>query len=643
MNASATDSKCEDAALRRQPANCGNLPARGLALAALGIVYGDIGTSPLYALQSCFVGDDPVGTTPANILGVLSLILWALTLVVTVKYVIFILRADNHGEGGILALTALLSPLAKSPRRRQIVITLGLFGAAFLYADGMITPAISVLSAVEGLRLAEPTLERYWIIAISITILLGLFRLQSSGTAKVGALFAPIMLVWFAVLAGLGVWHILQEPGILAAVSPHHAVLFFSNNGTAGFLVLGTVFLAVTGGEALYADVGHFGVRPIRLSWFAVVFPALLLNYFGQGALLLHRPAAVANPLFEMTPHWALYPMIILATMAAVIASQAIITGSFSLTFQAIQLGFCPRLRIKHTSAEQRGQIYIPAVNHLLMAATIALVLMFRTSTNLAAAYGIAISMTMTATTVLFFTLIAFHWKWSRWIAGAFLLLFLPIDLSFLTANLAKVIHGGWFPLLMAALIYLVMSTWREGRRLTLREKGLSILPTEAYLESLSSRPLLRPTNTAIYLTANVHGTPIALQQNVIHNGVLHEHVVILRVETAETPRVAAGDRIHVEPIEGDVYRVALRYGFIERPNVPCDLAAATLGGEPIDLEHASYFLSREIVLPSENGGGMWRWREKLFAYMVRNSHAATTYFQLPADRVVEVGAQVEL
>ena len=634
MNVSANDSKCEDAALRRHPANGGNLPTRGLALAALGIVYGDIGTSPLYALQSCFVGDHSVATRPENILGVLSLILWALTLVVTVKYVIFILRADNHGEGGILALTALLSPLAKSPRRKQIVITLGLFGAAFLYADGMITPAISVLSAVEGLRLAEPTLPRIWIIAISITILLGLFRLQSSGTARVGSLFAPIMLVWFSVLAGLGVWHIMQAPGVLAAVSPHHAVLFFANNGTAGFLVLGTVFLAVTGGEALYADVGHFGVRPIRLSWFAVVFSALILNYFGQGALLLHRPAAVANPLFEMTPHWALYPMIILATLAAVIASQAIITGSFSLTFQAIQLGFCPRLRIKHTSAEQRGQIYIPAVNHLLMAATIALVLGFRTSTNLAAAYGIAISMTMTATTVLFFTLIAFH---DVPVTVAVL------DLSFLTANLAKVIHGGWFPLLMAALINLLMSTWREGRRLTLREKGLSILPTEAYLAGLSQKPLLQPANTAIYLTANAHGTPVALQQNVVHNGVLHKRVVILRVETAETPRVASGDRLHVQPIEGGVYRALLRYGFIERPNVPCDLAAAMLGDEAIDLHDASYFLSREIILPSQNGGGMWRWREKLFAYMVRNTHAATLYFQLPADRVVEVGAQVEL
>ena len=613
---------------------------KALALTALGIVYGDIGTSPLYALQSCFVGDHSVGVTPVNVLGVLSLIFWALTLVVSVKYLVFILRADNHGEGGILALTALLSPLEASGAKRRVVVTLGLFGAAFLYADGMITPAISVLSAVEGLRLAAPTLPRYWIIAVSVAILMGLFKLQSRGTAKVGGLFGPIMLAWFATLATLGAWHIAQEPQVLAALNAAHALTFFRSDGVSGFLILGTVFLAVTGGEALYADMGHFGARPIRLSWFSIVFPALLLNYFGQGALLLKNPAASANPLFEMAPHWALYPMILLATAAAVIASQAIITGSFSLTFQAIQLGFCPRLRIEHTSAEQRGQIYIPAVNNALMLATIVLVLGFRSSTNLAAAYGIAISMTMTATTLLFFLLIAFHWKWSPWLAGAFVLGFLPIDLSFLTANLAKVIHGGWFPLLIAMAIYLLMNTWQQGRRMLAKRMQATVLPTEAYLEQLGERQLLRPAGTAVYLTSNPQGTPVALRQNVIHNDVLHQRVIIVGVKTVETPRIGPGERLHVEQIAPGVYRAILRYGFTERPNVPRDLTGASFGDEPFDPQQASFFLGRETVLPTR-GDGMMLWRERLFAYLVRNSHAATTYFQLPPDRVVEVGMQL--
>jgi len=611
-----------------------------LALTALGIVYGDVGTSPLYALQSCFVGAHSVGVTPVNVLGVLSLVFWALTLVVSVKYLVFILRADNHGEGGILALTALLSPLESGGAKQRIAVTLGLFGAAFLYADGMITPAISVLSAVEGLRLAEPTLPRYWIMVISVAILLGLFKLQSRGTAKVGGLFGPIMLGWFGALATLGAWHIAQEPQVLAALNPAHALTFFRSDGTSGFLILGTVFLAVTGGEALYADLGHFGARPIRLSWFAIVFPALLLNYFGQGALLLKNPAASANPLFEMAPTWALYPMILLATAAAVIASQAIITGSFSLTFQAIQLGFCPRLRIEHTSAEQRGQIYIPAVNRALMLATIALVLRFQTSTNLAAAYGIAISMTMTATTLLFFALIAFHWRWSPWWAGAFLLGFLPIDLSFLTANLAKVIHGGWFPLLLAMAIYLLMSTWQQGRRMLARRMQATVLPTEAYLEQLGERQLLRPAGTAVYLTSNPQGTPVALRQNVIHNDVLHQRVIIVGVKIVETPRVPAEERLRVEPIAAGFFRAILRYGFMERPNVPHDLAGAKFGDEPFDPQQASFFLSRETVLPTK-GGDMWLWRERLFAYLIRNSHAATVYFQLPPDRVVEVGVEL--
>ncbi len=619
-----------------------NAVRKGLALAALGIVYGDIGTSPLYALQACFVGDHSVEANPLNILGVLSLIFWALTLVVSVKYLVFILRADNNGEGGILALTALLTPFESNGWKRRVVVALGLFGAAFLYADGMITPAISVLSAVEGLRLAAPTLPRYWIELISLAILLGLFALQSRGTAKVGALFGPLMLGWFATLAGLGVWHIAQAPEVLAAINPAHGWSFFQADGTAGFFVLGTVFLVVTGGEALYADVGHFGVRPIRQSWFAIVLPALLLNYFGQGALLLRQPASRTNPLFEMAPEWALYPMIALATVAAIIASQAIITGSFSLTFQAIQLGYCPRLRIDHTSAEQRGQIYIPAVNRWLMIATMALVIGFRSTSNLAAAYGIAISMTMTVTTLLFFVLVAFHWKWSPWIAGGFVALFLPIDLSFLTANLAKVVHGGWFPLVVATAIYLLMSTWQQGRRLLAQRMRATIVPTEAFLAGLAADPPLRVAGTAVFMTGNPNGTPVALRQNVLHNHVLHERVVILGVETAITPRVPPAERLRSEAIAADAYRVMLRYGFQERPNVPRDLAAADFDGEPFVPQEASYFLSRETLLATDRPG-MLVWRERLFAFLTRNAHSATEFFQLPPRQVVELGTQVEL
>lgn len=617
-------------------------PWKLLALGALGVVYGDIGTSPLYAVRECFHESHNLAVNETNVLGVLSLIFWALTLVISVKYLIFILRADNHGEGGILALTALLAPMGKGVAKRTWVVILGLFGAAFLYADGMITPAISVLSAVEGLRLAAPVFNTYWVEAISIAILVGLFRLQSRGTAGIGALFGPMMLFWFFVLASLGAYHIIQMPSILKAINPLYAWEFFSVNGTAGFLILGSVFLVVTGGEALYADIGHFGIFPIRVSWFAVVFPSLLLNYFGQGSLLLRDPSAQEHPLFRMAPDWALYPMIALATFAAVMASQAVITGAFSLTLQAIQLGYCPRLRIEHTSSDQRGQIYIPAVNRSLMIATIALVLGFRSSSGLAAAYGISITITMVVTTLLFFILIVYHWKWRLWVALLFAGFFLGIDLSFFGANLLKILHGGWFPLLVAAFIYVLMSTWQDGRRLLAERLRASMLSTELFVADLLTTPPIRVPGVAVFMSGNPMGTPLALRQNVAHNRVLHDNSIILGVQTAETPYVSEENRLTTEEIGEGFFRASLQYGFMEEPNVPRDLAKFNFLGDSFRVENVSYFLGRETLLATPHSG-MYMWRESLFSFLSRNSQPATLFFHLPAHRVVEIGAQVKL
>ena len=613
---------------------------RVLALAALGVVYGDIGTSPLYALRECFHGVHAMEVTRLNVLGVLSLIFWSLTLIIAIKYLVFILRADNQGEGGILALMALLMTHKKAPKR-SFVITLGLLGAAFLYADGMITPAISVLSAVEGFELATPVFKPY-LEVIAVTILIVLFWLQAKGTGRVGAMFGPLMLTWFSVLAILGMWHIAQSPGVLAAINPLFAWDFFRANGWEGFLILGTVFLVVTGGEALYADIGHFGVFPIRISWYGVVFPALLLNYFGQGSLLLRDPSAVVHPLYHMAPAWALYPMIAIATMAAVMASQAVITGSFSLTLQAIQLGYCPRLRIEHTSHEQIGQIYIPAVNRMLMFASIALVLGFHSSSNLAAAYGIAITITMVVTTLLFFLLVKDRWKWHLATAASFAAFFLTIDLAFLGANLLKIVHGGWFPLLIAGIIYLLMSTWRDGRQLLTTRLRSSTLSTELFVADLLSVPPMRVPGTAVFMTGNPMGTPLALRQNVAHNHVLHERNIILGVQTAGIPHISPTDRLEVEEIGEGFFRVALTYGFMEEPDVPRDLAGARFLGQSINPQLVSYFLGRETLLATALPG-MHIWRESLFALMARNAQPATQFFRLPAERVVEIGAHVEL
>jgi KUP system potassium uptake protein len=618
-------------------------PWKLLALAALGVVYGDIGTSPLYAFRECFAGDHHrLAPTPLNVLGVLSLVFWSLTLIVSIKYLVFVLRADNQGEGGILALATLLVPRGKGTPRRGLVILLGLFGAAFLYADGMITPAISVLSAVEGLQFAAPWLEKRYIEFIAVAILIVLFRLQSRGTAGVGVLFGPIMLGWFLLMAILGIWHLAGSPGVLAAINPYYAWQFFQANGSEGFFLLGSVFLVVTGAEALYADIGHFGPYPIRFSWFAVVFPALLLNYFGQGSLLLRAETQITHPFFQMAPDWALYPVIAMATLAAAIASQAVITGSYSLTLQAIQLGFCPRLRIEHTSSEQFGQIYIPAVKWMLMIASIALVLGFHSSSNLASAYGIAIIITMLITSSMFFLLVKdrWHWHWSLAIlvAGGFL----AIELAFFGANLPKILHGGWFPLVIAGTLYVLMSTWQDGRRLLAERLRASMLSTELFIADLLSNPPLRVPGTAVFMSGNPMGTPLALRQNVAHNHVLHERSIILGVQTAETPHVPTEQRLEAEEIGEGFYRATLLYGFMEEPNVPYDLGRLCCGSEKIDAETASYYLGRETLIATPSRG-MYMWRESLFSFLSRNAQPATLFFKLPADRVVEIGAQVEL
>lgn len=618
------------------------VPLKMLSLMALGVVYGDIGTSPLYAIRECFHGAHAVEVSKPNIEGVLSLVFWSSTIIISLKYLVFILRADNNGEGGILALTALVTPVKDSVRGRQaVILTMGLLGAALLYADGMITPAISVLSAVEGLEVATPVLQPY-IIPITIAILIGLFFFQSRGTAGVGVVFGPITLVWFLTLAVVGVVNIFQAPEILWAVNPQSGAEFLLQNGWSGFVILGTVFLVVTGGEALYADIGHFGTRPIRLTWYFLVFPALLLNYFGQGAFLLIHPDLANNPFYRMVPEWALYPLVGLAMMATVIASQAIITGAYSLTLQAVQLGFSPRMTIKHTSPEQIGQIYIPAVNWALMIACIGLVMGFRTSSNLAAAYGVAVTITMVITSILFFFLIRDRWKWSLPLAIGVSAVFLAIDLAFFGANILKIADGGWFPLVVAVSVYILMSTWMSGRRLLGQRLRERVIPVELYLAELLSDMPQRVAGTAVFMTSNPVGTPPALRHNVTHNKILHETVVLLTVNTLEVPHLRRSPRSEIEEIGEGFWRITLSYGFMEEPNVPRDLGA--IQSEQLDFTDRgiSYFLGRENLLATSRPG-MAQWRENLFAWMSRNAQRATAFYHLPPEQVVEVGVQVEL
>jgi KUP system potassium uptake protein len=611
-----------------------------MSLGALGVVYGDIGTSPLYAVRECLHGPHGVPPTPGNIFGVLSLIFWSLIIVVTLKYHVYVLRLDNRGEGGILALMGLIRPdRQKRMAMRWILVALGVFGAALLYGDGMITPAISVLSAVEGLSIATSVFDRF-VVPITIAILLGLFFFQKHGTGRVGAVFGPVMLIWFSTLALLGIASIAREPRVLTAVNPVHAVRFFLNNGFHGYLVLGLVFLVATGGEALYADLGHFGERPIQVDWFGMVGPSLLLNYFGQGALLLRNPAAADNPFYRLAPDFLLYPLVALSTAATIIASQAVISGAFSLTRQAVQLGYLPRLRIDHTSSKEIGQIYIPSVNWALAAATVALVLGFRTSSNLAAAYGVAVTTTMVITTILAY--FVSRDRWGKPLALVVTIGFLIPDLAFFGSNIVKVPHGGWFPLLIAIGVFTVMTTWRSGRRILRERIRESALSDESFVSSIERRSPPRVTGTAVFMDRTVDGIPLALLHNLKHNKVLHEKVVLLTIVTEEIPYVADEEQVYVKDVGLGIFRIVARHGFMEYVDVPEMLASLDLPGVSFDPDHTTFFLGRETLLATERPG-MAIWRERLFAWMTRNAQGAALFFRLPPNRVVEVGAQIEL
>lgn len=610
-----------------------------LTLGALGIVYGDIGTSPLYAMKEAFLPEHGIATSHANVLGILSLIFWALLLVVVFKYLTFIMRADNRGEGGILALLALLHG-----RRRAIapalVLGLGLFGTSLLFGEGVITPAISVLSAVEGLKVATPALSHF-VVPITFVILIGLFMMQKHGTARVGTIFGPITLLWFVSLALLGVWWIIREPRVLAAVNPLHAATFFANNGSTGYWVLGSVVLVITGAEALYADMGHFGRRPIKIGWFGIVFPALLLNYFGQGALLLEHPN-VEHPLYEMVPGPLLYPMVALATMAAIIASQALISGSFSLTRQAIQLGYLPRLQIVHTSARAEGQIYIPQVNTALMVGCLALVLGFRESTNLAAAYGLAVVGTMSISSILFYFVAKHLWKWKTWQAAALTSVFLATEIAFLGANAVKLLHGAWLPLVMGAVMFTSMSTWKRGRNMLAEVFAKSAFPVELFVEEIKRSPPTRVAGNAVFMTANTAGVPPVLLHHLKHNKVLHNHVVLLSLVTEDVPHVREPDRVEVYDLGAGLFRVTGHYGFMETPVVPELLAQCKPHGLQLNMNDTSFYLGRETLIASSKGT-MMKWRKRLFGLMHRNAQSATAFFEIPANRVVELGAQIEV
>ena len=628
----------------------------GLMLAALGIVYGDIGTSPLYAIKECFSPASPhhISPTPENILGVLSLVFWSLMMAVTVKYLTFIMRADNEGEGGILALLALVpSPEVGRGGKpqdtsapglgagRNALVLVVLFGAALLYGDGIITPAISVLSAVEGLEVATSTLKPA-ILPITCGIILALFLVQRRGTAGVGRIFGPVTLVWFLTIAVLGGLEILRHPGVLVALSPLHAVTFFVENKGHGFLILGSVVLCITGGEALYADMGHFGRGPIQRTWFAIVWPALLLNYFGQGAKLIADPAAATNPFYALVPSWALYPTVAVATGAAVVASQALISGAFSLTQQAVQLGYFPRVTVIHTSKEEAGQIYIPEVNSGLLIACLALVLVFKSSSALAATYGVAVTGTMTITNIVYYVVVRRAWGWPVWKAAPLAGLFLAIDLAFFGANTAKFFHGGWVPIVIAGAIFTVMTTWKTGRRHLAVAIKSSLLPLELFLEDVKNTAPHRVRGTAVFMASNPDGTPPVLLHHFKHNQVLHQQVVLLSIQALKVPEVPPERRVTVIPLGHGIYQVTACYGFMQTPNAPAVLALCKQHGLEIDLHRTSYYLGRETLLTTGRSK-MSRWRKGLFAFISRNARPATAYFGLPPNRVVELGMQIDL
>ena len=605
-----------------------------LSLTALGVVYGDIGTSPLYAFREAFNPEYGLRPTPDAVYGVLSLIVWSLVLVVSVKYIALVMRADNRGEGGILALLALL------PRDRLALVMLALFGASLLYGDGMITPAISVLGAVEGLEIVTPALA-HWVVPLSVVILLALFLVQKRGTAGVGVIFGPIMLVWFVTIAVLGGAEIAHNPAVLLALNPWHAARFMATAGTPAFLVLGAVVLAVTGAEALYADMGHFGRRPIRLVWFAVVLPALLLNYFGQGALVLRMPEAVQNPFYLLAPRVMLYPLLAIATFAAIVASQALISGAFSLAQQSIQLGYSPRLTIIHTSRSEFGQIYVPEVNAGLMVGCLLLVVGFRSSSALGAAYGIAVTGTMAITSVLFYVVARTRWNWSTQRAGGLAGIFLVIELAFFAANVPKVARGGWVPLVIALGVFLIMTTWRRGTRLLTRVLTGRSMPLPRFFAALDAQPPARVSGTAVFLTAHTGGTPEVLVHHLRHNKTLHEHVIFLSVVAEDVPEVPETERLRVERLPLGFHRVAARYGFMETPDVAAVVARCcreTLSTSETDV---TYYLGRPTLIATDRTP-MMRWRKHLFAFLARNARPATQFFGIPADRVVELGMRIE-
>lgn len=612
-----------------------------LTLAAMGVVFGDIGTSPLYTVRACFAGSTPVEPTPFAVFGVLSLIFYAILVIVTLKYVAFVMRADNRGEGGLLALMALaMRGLDQRPWLSRGMMLLGLVGTALFYGDGMITPAISVLSAVEGLEVAAPGLKDF-VLPLSIAVLVGLFLLQSHGTARVGTLFGPVTVVWFIVIAVLGGLAIADRPQVLAALSPTHAIAFAAQNPGRAFMVLGGVVLAVTGAEALYADMGHFGKGPIRLAWFGLVFPALTLNYFGQGALLLAHPEALANPFYLLAPSWALYPLIGLATVATVIASQAVISGAFSLSRQAMQLGYSPRMFVLQTSEYEIGQIFVPRINDALMLAVLGLVIGFGSSTALAAAYGIAVTGTMACTTIMACVVARRLWRWPRpavaLIGGTFLL----IDLTFFSSNLLKIPEGGWFPLVAGSIVLVLMTTWKTGKELVARRTQENALPLDQFLARLRDKPMVRVPGTAVYMSRHPGTVPTALLHNLKHNKVLHERVLILTVRTLGVPRLAEEERCHIRDAGQGFYRLAILFGFMEEPDVPAVLTSCA-SGLSFDMMEASFFISRETVIPTALPG-MALWREKLFAAMQRNAASAPDFFHIPYNRVIELGAQVEI
>jgi KUP system potassium uptake protein len=612
-----------------------------LMLGAIGVVYGDIGTSPLYALKESFIGPHPLAVDRLHIFGVLSLIFWSLMLIVTVKYVFVAMRAHNRGEGGSFALLALISRHLEGQRGTAAMVVLGVLSASMFYGDAMLTPAISVLSAVEGLTIVEASLEPL-VLPIAVAILIGLFLIQAHGTARVGAIFGPIVLVYFAVLAALGVVNIAAHPEILGVVSPHWAAAFFVYDPRLAFLAMGSVFLAVTGAETLYADMGHFGRKAIGISWLTLVYPCLMLNYMGQGALLLSTPAAVENPFYLMAPEWARLPLVFLATAATIIASQAVISGAFSVTHQAIQLGFLPRLRTLHTSRKAAGQIYIPAINWGLLAMVLVLVLGFRESTRLASAYGISVVGTMLITTLMLAFLLFKVWRWNKWLAAGTIGLFLVIDATYFASNITKIPDGGWFPLVVAAILFTVLTTWATGRRLMRERLEESAMPLDVFIKSAATSSH-RVRNTAVFLSASPEGIPSALLHNLKHNQVLHERVLILTVQVEEVPFADPGNRLEVHDAGEGFHRVILHYGFMEEVDIPRDLAAIDLAGGPFNMMATSFFLGRQKLIPSKEQPGMALWRERLFAWMSKSSESAMEFFKLPTNRVVELGSQLQI